>query len=151
MALRGSATRRSLGSPMVSLLRDIDRRTRTTTRRARPAAQPKPPSGGDTEAETPPPAPAPPTPAAAVLETGNDGRARWHFPTPFTRPPAITALPVDPHPEDDTSTVVATLETVSDTYAELRVWRTRPLPHGGAVEPAGPGVCLHVTATSTTA
>ncbi|WP_433856646.1 hypothetical protein [Streptomyces kronopolitis] len=135
---------------MVSLLRDIDRRTRTTTRRARPASPPQPAKSVDAEPVTPPPAPAPPA-VAAVVETGKDGRARWTFPASFSRPPALTALPVDPHPADDTSTFVATLETVSGTYAELRVWRTRPLPVVGGIEPAGPGIRLHLTATPTTA
>lgn len=154
MALRGSATRRSLGPPLVSLLRDIDRRTRTTTRRSRPASPPQPTSVVVKEQEKAAapaaPTPAMPTAAAAVLESGKDGRARWKFPTPYTRPPVITALVVDPAPADNTATVVATLETVSATHAELRAWRTRAALLVGVVEPAGPGVRVHVTATPTT-
>ncbi|MFD8774465.1 hypothetical protein [Streptomyces sp. NPDC059916] len=136
---------------MVSLLRDIDRRTRSTTRRSRPAVPPQPARDADPGPVTPRPAPAPPTVAAAVVETGTDGRARWTFPTPFSRPPALAALPVDPNPADDTGTFMATLETVDETYAELRVWRTGVPPAVGGIEPAGAGIHVHLTATPTTA
>ncbi|MCX5326270.1 hypothetical protein [Streptomyces sp. NBC_00120] len=151
MAMRGSATWRTPGSPMVSFLRDIDRRTRTTTRRSRPATPPQPPKEAGPEPATVSLAAAPPTVVAAVVETGEDGRAQWEFPPAFSRPPALTALPVDPNAADDTGTFVAALESVSETHAELRVWRTRPLPDLGAVEPAGAGIRVHVTATPTTA
>lgn len=144
MALRGSVTRRSLGSPMVGLLRDMDRRTRTTTRRAGP---PRPPQADTPAAPRPAPAPARLAPVVAVLESGSDGRARWTFPAAFDRPPVLTVLPVDPTPNDDTGTVLAALEDVTAAGATVRAWRTRPLRQSGVVAPAGPGVRLHVTAT----
>ncbi|MFZ3595028.1 hypothetical protein [Streptomyces sp. BH104] len=147
MALRGSSTRRSLGSPMIGLLRDLDRRTRTTARRKRPttAAQP------DKQAEPDPvTAPTAPTAAAAVIETDEEGRARWTFPARFHRAPVLSALPVDPAPDDVTSSVVATLETATEAEAVLRVLATRPLPSvGWAVEPVGSGIRVHLTATPT--
>ncbi|MEI5526805.1 hypothetical protein WB388_40115 [Streptomyces brasiliscabiei] len=140
MAMRGGAARRLPGNPLGGLLRDMDRRTRTTTRRARPAGAPQP--------EAAPPA-AEPAPRrverqAAVLTTGEDGRLRWTYGRPFAQPPVLTAVPVDPAPESDLGTVVVALEAVTETYAYARAWR---VGQRGKTVAAGPGVTVHMTAS----
>jgi len=153
MALRGSPTRRIPGNPLGGILRDVDRRSRSTTRRAgrRPAADaaapPSPGPRGERGPAGPPGPPGPATTAATVATTGDDGRARWTFPAPYPAPPVLTALPVDPDPGDD-RTVTCALETVTAEYAVVRVWRTRARRGHGVADPAGPGVLVHLTATA---
>ena len=130
---------------MASLLRDMDRRTRTTTRRARPAPRKQEPPS-----TSPPPAPSAPSAIAAVIPTGEDGRVRWTYPRALAAPPVIGALAVDPDPADDGSTVLAALETVTVEGVDLRVWRTRPLCGSGVAQPAGAGLLVHITATPLT-
>lgn len=147
MALRGGMSRRLPGNPVGSILRDLDRRTRTTTRRGRSGPQAAP---RDTVEEPEPVKPVPSAPSntvADVVVTGADGRARWSYPRAFAQPPVLTALPVDQAPADDSGTVLATVEALTQTYAEVRVWRIHPLRGGAAVEPAGPDQRVHVTAT----
>ncbi len=147
MALRGGMSRRVPGNPMASILRDIDRRTRTTTRRARPARPqaeqedtPAPP------AETIRPAvPVPDVTAAAVVVTGPDGRARWTYPRPTTGPRVVTASPVILAPNEGLALVV--LEAMTATYVQLRVW-CAPSASGSAFQPAGAGIQVHVIASS---
>ena len=153
MALRGSPARRMIGNPMGGMLRDIDRRTRSTTRRSRPSKPreglTEPPAGppGERGPAGPPGPPGVAITAATVAVTSEDGCARWEFSTPYAAPPVLTALPVDPDPDGD-RTVMATLEAVTETYAVVRVWRTRPLRGKGVVEMAGPGMAVHLTATA---
>jgi hypothetical protein len=99
-----------------------------------------------------PPGPPGAPPAAAVISTGADGRATWTYPQPFTAPPVIGALAVDPTPGDD-RTVTVTLEQVTATQAVVRVWRTQALLGLGLLPmvPAGEGVQVHVTASGTPA
>ncbi|MFC8332715.1 hypothetical protein [Streptomyces olivaceus] len=82
----------------------------------------------------------------AVVTTGEEGRARWVFPAAFSRPPVLSAVPVDPDPADDGRTVTVAVEEVGTWYATVRVWRTRPLRGSGVVEPAAPGVLVHLVA-----
>jgi hypothetical protein len=141
VALRGGPYRRLPGNPMGSVLRDMDRRARATTRRARPTRREKEPQE---EAERPALA------VAEVVATGEDGRARWRYPQAFPRPPVLAALPVDPAPGQDGGTVLVALEEVTARDAVVRVWRTRPVRGSGVVEPAGPGLRVHLTATPRT-
>lgn len=92
------------------------------------------------------PVPARPRTAAAVVVAGEDGRARWTYPVPFTGRPVLTALPVDPAPEDEERTVTVALEEVTAAYAVVRVWRTRARRGTGVTSPAGDGVCVHLVA-----
>lgn len=151
MALRGGSARRMPGNPLGGMLRDLDRRTRTTTRRTgrRPAAEdgPAAPGTGPRGERGPAGPPGASTAVATVTMTGEDGRARWDFPEPFASPPVLAALPVDPDPGDD-RTVTAALETVTEGYAVVRVWRTRPRRDKGVTASAGPGVAVHLTATT---
>ncbi|MFF5668785.1 hypothetical protein ACFY8S_01390 [Streptomyces hygroscopicus] len=153
MALRGGPARRLPGNPLGSMLRDIDRRTRTASRRTgrRPApdgpAEPREGPQGPRGPAGPPGPPTPVTTAATVAVTGDDGRARWEFPAPYDRPPVLTALPVDPDPGGDRTVTVA-LEDVTVAYAVVRVWRTRPVRGQGVADPAGPGASVHLTATA---
>lgn len=124
---------------MGSLLRDIDRRTRTTTRRAG-AGSVQPPASPPTEE----PAPRPVERQAVVLTTGEDGRLRWTYNRPFPRLPVLTAVPVDPAPEDELGTVLVALEGVTETYAYVRAWR---VGQRGKAVPTGPGVTVHLTAS----
>lgn len=144
MALRGSPARRLQDNPLGGLLRDLDRRARSTTRRrGRPAPQPV------TEPQQPPEPPRPPVrvrqDAAAVLVSGDDGRAVWRFAVPYPSAPVLTALVVTPEPDGDQA-VIAVAESVDAEGAVLRVWVTRPLRGTGVVEPAGAGMEVHVTA-----
>ncbi|HLL36313.1 MAG TPA: hypothetical protein VK545_21075 [Streptomyces sp.] len=131
MTIRGTAGRRVPGNPLAGVLRDPNRRTRTTTRRTNSRG------GGEPPTRSPGPAapPRPPARAAAVVETGEDGRARWEYPRPFGAPPVLTALPAGTGP------AVAVLEAATAAYAVVRVWE----PDGS---PAGAGVRVHLTATS---
>jgi hypothetical protein len=99
--------------------------------------------GEDTSAPAAPVA-APGAPLAAVLTSGEDGRARLDFPALYGRVPAVTAVAVDPDPGDDERTVWAVLEEVTGWYATVRVWRTRARRGSGVAESAGPGVRVHV-------
>ncbi|MGW0086558.1 hypothetical protein [Streptomyces sp. NPDC003393] len=148
MAMRGGPGRLITGNPLGGMLRDLNRQTRRTTRRTGTVRPPADVEGGQ-EPSRPPgvPQPARPSgPVAAVAVTGEDGRAQWAFPVPFGRPPVLSVVPVDPEPEDDERTVTAVVEEVASWYAVVRVWRTRPRRGAGVVEPAGPGVRVHITA-----
>ena len=141
MAVRGSAGTRLQGNARGGILRDLDRRTRSTTkRRGRPAETPTAGPPGP-RGEAGPPGPPGPAAAATVLLTGDGGRARWEYPGAFTRAPVLTAVAVCPG-EGDGPPVHAVLEQVEADFAVLRVWVSRP----GAVEPVGAGVRVHVTA-----
>ncbi|MFE3032910.1 collagen-like protein [Streptomyces canus] len=159
MAVRGSAARRTL-DPMGGVLRDLSRQSRTLSRKPGRRGQPgergeqgpqgepglpgAPGAAGDRGEPGPPGAP----PAAAVLTTGEDGRATWTYSAPFASPPVISALAVDPHPQDD-HTVNVTLEEVTTSSATVRVWQTQPLFGLGLLpsKPAGAGFQVHVTAS----
>ncbi|MFJ8143267.1 hypothetical protein [Streptomyces sp. NPDC096013] len=156
MAVRGSAARRTL-DPMGGVLRDLDRQSRTLSRKPGrrgqqgergeqgPQGEPGPPGApGERGEQGPPGAP----PVGAVLTTEEDGRALWTYGVPFAAPPVISALPVDPHPQDD-HTVIVTLEEVTSSSATVRVWRTQPLLGLGLLPaiPAGAGVQVHLTAS----
>ena len=149
MAMRGGPARRLTGNPLGGMLRDLDRRTRTTTRRTgTPAGQ----GEGRAQPLPPPPPPPPvvrPGPVAAVVVTGEDGRARWTYPRAYAGAPVLTAVAVDPAPDDDERTATVALEEVTSTYAVVRVWKTRPRRGAGVVSPAGDGVRVHVTAYET--
>lgn len=168
MAIRGSAARRNL-DPMGGVLRDLNRQSRTLSRkpgrRGRQGDQGEQglqgEQGGPGEQGVPgvpgppgeqgvpgPPGPRGAAPAAAVLTTAADGRATWTYAVPFAAAPVISALPVDPNPGDD-RTVTVTLEQVTASSATVRVWRTQPLLGLGLLPllPAGAGVQVHVTAS----
>ncbi|WP_405893676.1 hypothetical protein OG272_15595 [Streptomyces sp. NBC_00104] len=149
MAMRGGAMRRMPGNPLGGMLRDLDRRTRTTTRstgRRAPAGDP-PAGEAGSPGERGPEGPPGRSTTAAIVTTGDDGRARWMFPAPYALPPVLTALPVDPEPGGDRTVTVA-LEEVTETCAVVRVWRTRPKRGHGVTDPAGPGLFVHLTATA---
>lgn len=146
MAMRGGPRQRLTGNPLGGIIRDLDRRTRSTTRRSRAVratdpvpGRPTPPASGAVGASA--------GPLAAVIVTGPDGRARWQLPTRLDRPPVVTALPLDTTPGDGESTVIVTLEDVTTWYVLVRVWRTRPRRDTGVAAPEGEGVHVHVTAT----
>lgn len=147
MALRGGPGRRVQNNPLGGILRDLDRRTRSTTRR-RSKSEPAPPVEGPRGRRG---APGPAGPAgelpgaATVLVTGEDGRARWDYPAPFALAPVLTAVAVDPDP-DGATTVLVALEAVEAGYAVLRVWSTLPRRTPGVAAPAAAGVRVHVTA-----
>lgn len=143
MAHRGSPARRVVGNPFGGVLGEVGRRSRATSRR-RGAPGQQDPAGSEV---TRPVAAAGTGALAAVLETDDDGRARWAFGTTFPAAPVLTALPVDPDPDGD-GTVLAALEEVGTWYAVVRVWRTRPRRGQGVAAPAGPGLRVHVTARS---
>ena len=127
---------------MGSLLRDMDRRTRTTTRRAGTA--------GAQQQEASPPADEPTAPRAAerqavVAVTEEDGRLRWTYSRPFAQLPVLTAVPVDPAPGSGFGPVVVALEDVTETYADVRAWRVGQQEEAAA---AVPGVSVHLTASA---
>jgi hypothetical protein len=127
MGMRGGPTRRIVGNPLGGILRDVDRRTRSTTRRRSAGGAPAPQPGPEQ-----PPAVRQRV-AATVLETDDTGRALWVFPYPFARPPVLSALPSGDQP------FLTVAEEVTETGAVVRVWAALGLP-------AGPGVSVHVRA-----
>jgi hypothetical protein len=148
MAMRGGPARRVVGNPLAGVLGHLDQRARIGGRR-----RTSNPQDGERQDQAPPSAPAarvaaPGAPLAAVLTTGEDGRARWEFPAPYGISPAVTAVAVDPDPGDDERTVWATLEEVTGWCATVRVWRTRPRRGSGVAEAAGAGVRVHVMAAA---
>ncbi|MEV6740469.1 hypothetical protein AB0N14_27365 [Streptomyces sp. NPDC051104] len=146
MAMRGSPARRIVGNPLGGVLRNLDQRARIAGR-TRVSSGPREEDTAPYEA-TPAPAAvaAPGVPAAAVLLTGEDGRARWRFPAAYGAPPVVSAVAVDPAPDEDDRTVLVALEEVTAWCAVVRVWRSRPRRGRGVAEPAGPGVRVHVMA-----
>lgn len=151
MALRGSSARRSVESPLTGVLRDLDRRTRSVENQ-RPRPGPAGPQGNEGQEGRPgPPGPPDPpgrAPVAAVITTGQDGRATWTYETPLEAAPVVGALPVDAAP-DGVSTLTVVLERVTPTQATVRVWRTRAILGLGLLPavPAGAGIAVHLTAT----
>jgi hypothetical protein len=147
MAYRGPASRRLPDNPLGGVLRDLERTGRKggpqgPQGQVGPQGEPGPPGEQGPRGERGAP------PAAAVVVTGADGRALWTFETPFTAPPVISALAVDPNPADD-RTVTAALEAVSATSVTVRVWATQPLLGLGVLPlvPATAGVQVHLTAS----
>ncbi|MCX4458693.1 hypothetical protein OOK58_43060 [Streptomyces sp. NBC_01728] len=148
MAMRGTPARRLVGNPIGGVLRNLDQRARIAGRTRTSGA----PSEQDPVPQEPTrttPSAAPGGPVAAVLETGEDGRATWTFPTTYSGRPAVTAVAVDPEPGDDERAVWATLEQVSAWCVVVRVWRSRPRRGAGVAEPAGPGLSVHLMAVPT--
>ncbi|MFK0063332.1 hypothetical protein ACIQTN_29405 [Streptomyces werraensis] len=141
--MRGSPARRIVGNPLGSVLSTLDQRTRVAGRR-RTGSTPSEAA----QAEAPVRVAA--RPAAAVLATGEDGRARWEFPAPYAAVPAVSAVAVDPEPGDEERTVVVAVEEVTTWCLVVRVWRTRARRGAGVAEPAGPGVAVHVSAQDVT-
>ncbi|MGW3971224.1 hypothetical protein ACWEFD_18230 [Streptomyces ardesiacus] len=140
MAMRGSPARRIVGNPLGSVLSTLDRRTRVAGRRGTPPREQEPPE------PVPVPVRVAVRPAAAVLTSGEDGRARWVFPAPYGAAPAVSAVAVDPAPADEERTVVVALEEVTAWCVVVRVWRTRARRGSGVAEPAGAGVSVHLVA-----
>lgn len=147
MALRGSSVRRSTASPLTSVLRDLDRRTRPQGRRG--PTGPEGAAGADGVPGPPgAPGPAGPGPVAGIVLTGADGRAAWTYPAaPFSTAPVLAALVHDAAP-DGSTTLTVVLESVTPEQAVVRVWRTRPLLGLGLLPavPAGAGVAVHLHA-----
>ncbi|MFB0617216.1 hypothetical protein [Streptomyces sp. AGS-58] len=84
-----------------------------------------------------------------MVTTTTDGRATWVYTRPFTTPPVISALAVDPDPNDARG-LFAVLETVTATQAMVRVWQSTGVVTGGqTATPAGAGVKVHVMAVGT--
>ncbi|MER6978888.1 hypothetical protein [Streptomyces carpinensis] len=140
MAMRGSPARRIVGNPLGGVLGHLDQRARIAGRRQ--TGQP----GEQDPLPTDVIVGAPAGPAAAVLATGEDGRAQWVFPAPYAAPPVVQATAVDPCPDDDDRTVLVALEEVTAWCAVVRVWRTRARRGTGVAEPVGAGVRVHVMA-----
>jgi len=84
---------------------------------------------------------------AAVVLTGEDGRAIFAFEPPLDGVPVVVATPIDPSPSA-TSAVSVVLEEVTAGGVTVRVWRTRPMLGLGVLPsvPAGPGVAVHLVA-----
>lgn len=144
MAMRGGPARRVPGNALGGVLRDLDRRSRATTRRSGRGPTPEPQRGERGPAG--PPGPPGRAPLAAVVTTDEEGRARWTFPTPGTVAPVLSALPVDPDPDTGRPLFVV-LEEADAAHAVVRVWRARPRRGQGVADPVGAGVAVHITAT----
>ncbi|PSK58001.1 hypothetical protein B0E38_01846 [Streptomyces sp. 111WW2] len=146
MAMRGTPARSLPGNALGGVLRNLDQRARIAGRTRV--------SGAPREVDPLPDEALPAAvegvvgPVGAVLATGEDGRARWAFPAAYGAAPVVMAVAVDPEPGDDERAVFAVLDEVASWYAVVRVWRTRPRRGAGVAEPAGAGVCVHVTATA---
>jgi len=128
MGMRGGPGRRIVGNPLGGLLRDVDRRTRSTTRRRTG----RPPTVAPETSSAPPPRSL--VTASTVLTTDGTGRVEWPFPVTFRTPPVLSALPAADRP------YLVVVEDVTTTAAVLRLWAVLGLP-------AGPGLRVHVHAT----
>lgn len=128
MAVRNTPGKRLVGNPLGGILRDLDRQTRSTTRRrgSRPA--------GGVE-ERPEEAGGGPVPVTVVTASGPDGRARWNFPGRFTAAPVLSAVALTDVP------VVVTVEEFGSGHAVVRTWGLdgRPAPYVGVHVWAVPG------------
>ncbi|MFI2300186.1 hypothetical protein ACH5AL_15285 [Actinacidiphila glaucinigra] len=144
MAMRGTPARRAavVGGPLVGVLREVDRRSRSTTRVRGTVVPPVEGREGPPGPPGPAGSPAART-AAAVVETGADGSVRWDFAEAFDAPPVVGALLVMP---GGGQLLTATLEEVTAAYAVVRVWRHK----GGRSHAADPGQAVHLTATAAT-
>jgi hypothetical protein len=132
-----------VGNPLGGVLRSLDQRARIAGRTRTSGA----PLERDPAPQSVTHTPLLATPGglvAAVLTTGEDGRATWAFPAPYSGRPAVTATVVDPNPSDDERTAWAALEEVTAWNVTVRVWRSRPRRGTGVAEPAGPGLLVHV-------
>lgn len=133
MGMRGGPARRIAGNPLGGLLRDLDRRTRSTTRRrGRPVPPPVPVP--QPEQSAPPRRRAE---AAVVVSTDDTGRVRWEFPEPLAGSPVLSALPSGDKP------LLVVVEEATRTQAVVRVW-------AALGEPAGPGVAVHLRVSAVT-
>ncbi|MGW5925224.1 hypothetical protein ACWF2L_03120 [Streptomyces anulatus] len=149
MAARGTAAHRNPGNPLGGILRDLNRKTRTTS-----SAQGSRRPGPQGEQGDRGPAGKPGAPGtrvlAAVVVTGEDGRAAWAFGEELPAPPVLGATAVDTGL--DGTTVTVAVEEVTTTRAVVRVWRSRPLLGLNLLPsvPAGADVEVHMTATPAT-
>ncbi|MXM67081.1 hypothetical protein GR925_27530 [Streptomyces sp. HUCO-GS316] len=148
MAVRGTPAQGLPDNPLGGVLRDLSRRSRSTTKRrgSRPTVvegpQGKPgpagergPAGRDGTVVT-----------AVVVLTDEDGRAVVELPeVEDGRELVLTALATVPEGAGDVLAWAA-LETVGTELAVLRVWAARPLEGPAAAVPVGAGVAVHVTA-----
>ncbi|KUN37665.1 hypothetical protein AQJ30_15385 [Streptomyces longwoodensis] len=146
-------------NPLAGVLRETERAARQPGPRGRQGERgPRGEQGpqGVQGVPGPPGEPGPPgapggPPAASIISTSADGRVTWVYQQPFTQPPVIGALVVDPDPADVRAAWV-TLEAVSTTQATMRVWQSTTVATGGQTAvPAGSGVKVHVTAVGTIA
>jgi hypothetical protein len=138
-----------VGNPLGGVLRSLDQRARIAGRtRTGGASLERDPAPQDVTRTAPVAAPG--GLVAAVLTTGEDGRATWAFPAAYGGRPAVTVTVLDPEPGNDERTVWAALEEVTAWSVVVRVWRTRPRRGTGVAEPAGPGVSVHLTAVDLT-
>lgn len=133
MARRGSAARRSVDNPLVDVLKELDRRTRTMPNRRRRRPNPE----AELAVAVRPGQPEPPgrVPAAVVV-TGEDSRATWTLPAPLDAPPVVTAL------VEGDGLLLAVLEDATPEAVTVRVWTLVPCQ-----APAGPGIAVHLTAS----
>lgn len=148
MAMRGGPTRRVVGNPLAGVLGHLDQRARIGGRTRTSPGRREEPTAPPTVVTAPVTAPG--GPLAAVVTTGEDGRACWAFPAPYGASPAVTATAVDPDPGDDERTVWAVLEEATTGRATVRVWRSRGRRGSGVAEPVGAGVLVHLIALSST-
>lgn len=146
MAMRGSPARRMVGNPLGGVLRSLDQRARIAGRTRTTGAPREEEGRAPAAVERTAASAAPGGPLAGVVETGEDGRARWVFPAACGAPGAVVVSVVDPDPGDEERTVWAVLEEVTGWYATVRVWQTRPRRGTGVATPAGAGVRVHVMA-----
>ncbi|MFE3378691.1 hypothetical protein [Streptomyces anulatus] len=154
MAARGTAAHRNPGNPLGGILRDLNRKARTsTTGSVQGGRRPGPPGERGERGERGP-AGKPGQPGtvvlAAVVTTAEDGRASWTYGPELAASPVLGALAVDSGQGGTTVTVTA--EEVTATHAVVRVWRSRPLLGLGLLPsvPVGAGVEVHMTATPAT-
>lgn len=143
MALRGTPARRLVGNPLGGVLRGLDQRTRIAGRNRVSGAREQDPAPSTIES-----AARPAQCSGVVVTTCGDGRAQWVFPAPFGSTPVVSAVAVDPDPEDDERTVWVTVEEVTTWCVTVRVWRSRPRRGAGVATPAGEGLIVHVAAVA---
>lgn len=145
MAVRGTPAQGLPDNPLGGVLRDLTRRTRSTTNRRGsaprvvegPAGKPGP-RGRDGKDGT--------VVTGVVVRTDEEGRAVVELPpVEEGQELVLTALATAPGGAGDTI-AWAVLETLGTELAVLRVWAARPLEGAASAVPVGAGVAVHVTA-----
>jgi len=148
MAVRGTPAQGLPDNPLGGVLRDLGRRTRSTTkRRGSPPRVVEGPAGrkGD-QGERGPAGKDGTVVTGVVVHTDEEGRAVVELPAVEEgQELVLTALATAPGGAGDTL-AWAVLETLGTELAVLRVWAARPLEGAASAAPVGAGVAVHVTA-----
>lgn len=136
MAVRGTPAMQLRGNALGGVLRDLNRRTRSTTKRRGPTPKTVEGQRGERGRDGRPGT----IVAAALKHTDEDGYAEWEFPKPYGTPPVVGATAVSGGP------AVAVIDEVTGSRVRVRVWNLLSSSASGVIAPVGGGITVHLTA-----